>query len=108
MDLYYTLHSTLCTLISMNEIEAIEIGQEALWVLIKVALPLMGVALIIGLSISLFQALTQIQEMTLSFVPKIIGIFFALMLFLPYIFNILDVFTEHIAEMVIMAGQRNE
>ena len=52
--------------------EVLQIGQEALWIILKIGVPMMLAALIIGLLVSFVQALTQIQEMTLSFVPKII------------------------------------
>ena len=67
----------------MNSTEVISIGTEAIWVMLKISLPIMLTALFVGLIISLFQALTQIQEMTLSFVPKIIAIAFAILIFLP-------------------------
>lgn len=82
----------------MEPLTLLEIGREAIWVLIKIATPVMLVALFVGLIISLFQALTQIQEMTLSFVPKIIAIFVSLLIFLPFIGNELKVFSEHIIE----------
>ena len=71
----------------MEPIQLLEIGQDAIWVLIKISAPVMLVALIIGLVISLFQALTQIQEMTLTFVPKIIAMLLFLLLFMPFIGN---------------------
>ena len=61
------------------------IANQAIWLLIKVSLPFLLVALSVGLIISLFQALTQIQEPTLSFVPKIIAIFGTILLSLNYI-----------------------
>ena len=69
----------------MDGADVIDVAQDAIWVIIKVAGPVMMVALIVGLIISLFQALTQIQEMTLTFVPKIIAIFISLLLFFPFI-----------------------
>jgi flagellar biosynthetic protein FliQ len=60
----------------------------------------MAVALIVGLGISLVQALTQIQEMTLSFVPKMLAIFLATILFLPFMLRILTTFTQQIAERI--------
>ena len=69
----------------MDPATALDIGKESIYVLLKISLPLMLVALFVGLTVSLFQALTQIQEMTLSFVPKIIAIFISLILFLPFI-----------------------
>ena len=59
----------------MNELEAIEIGRQAITVVLTMAVPVMGIALLVGLIIALFQALTQLQEMTLVFVPKIIVVF---------------------------------
>lgn len=85
----------------MESAEVMELSHEALMVLIKISLPVMLVALTVGLIVSLFQALTQIQEMTLTFVPKIIAIFLSLLIFMPYMFEILNAFTielfEHIA-----------
>ena len=68
----------------MNEAEVLEIGREAMWVVLKVAGPIMAAGLLIGLIIALFQALTTIQEMTLTFVPKILVIFVATIVFLPF------------------------
>jgi len=68
----------------MNEVEVLEIGREAMWVVLKVSGPIMLAGLLIGLAIALFQALTTIQEMTLTFVPKIFVIFFAVIVFLPF------------------------
>ncbi len=68
----------------MNEVAVLEVGRDALWVIIKTAGPIMLSGLIIGLIIALFQALTTIQEMTLTFVPKIIVIFIAVIVFLPF------------------------
>lgn len=84
----------------MDPQQLYDIGYEAIWVLIKISIPLLLVALVVGLMISLFQALTQIQEMTLSFVPKIVAIFFAILLFLPYIGNELLVFSQHLSEQI--------
>lgn len=67
----------------MNDTEIMEIGKDAILVLLEMSLPILLVALVVGLVISLFQALTQIQEATLSFVPKIIAISLALLIFIP-------------------------
>ncbi|MFC7050517.1 flagellar biosynthesis protein FliQ [Emcibacter nanhaiensis] len=85
----------------MNGADVIDLAQESIWVLIKVAGPIMMIALIVGLFISLFQALTQIQEMTLTFVPKIIAIFLSLFFFLPFMGETLGTFMQHIAERII-------
>lgn len=69
----------------MTPQEVLMIGQGALWIIIKVSLPLMMTALVVGLIVSLFQALTQIQEMTLAFIPKIILLFLVMIMLFPYI-----------------------
>jgi len=77
----------------METAEVLEISRQAIFVLLKMALPLMLVALVVGVIISLFQALTQIQEMTLSFVPKIVAIFLTLLIAMPFILDTLRDFT---------------
>jgi len=64
--------------------ETIDLAREAIYVLIAVSAPMMLVGLAVGLVVSLFQALTQIQEMTLAFVPKIVAIFVTLLMTLPF------------------------
>lgn len=68
----------------MNQTDVLDIAQGALWVVLMTAGPIMMSGLLIGLIIALFQALTTIQEMTLTFVPKIIIIFVAIVVFLPF------------------------
>lgn len=67
----------------MTGAEVLDLGRDALWATVAMAAPAMVAGLVIGLAIALFQALTQVQEMTLVFVPKILVIFGALLLFLP-------------------------
>lgn len=88
----------------MTEQEVIDIGVEAIWVLIKIALPLMLISLSVGLVIALVQALTQIQEMTLSFVPKIVAIFFSLIILMPYMIETLQVFAERLGDRIAGIG----
>ena len=71
----------------MNEAEIFEITHESIFTLLKVVTPIIGVALAVGLIIGIFQALTQIQEMTLAFVPKIICVFLTLILLFPFMFG---------------------
>lgn len=78
-----------------------DISREAIYVLIVVSAPVLIVALVVGLVISLFQALTQIQETTLTFVPKIIAVYFSMILILPYIFSKLKIFVDHIMQHII-------
>ncbi len=80
----------------MNGAEVLDVARDGIWTLLLVASPLMIVALVVGVAISLIQALTQIQEMTLVFVPKIIAIFVALVLFLPLMGASLAAFSEQI------------
>ena len=68
----------------MNEIDALDLMREAIWTVIVVSSPAVIVAMTIGIVIALFQALTQIQEMTLTFIPKILGIFLVCMLSAPF------------------------
>jgi len=78
----------------MNELAVVEVGREALWVIILTAGPIMLVGLSVGLIIALFQALTTIQEITLTFVPKIIVIFIAVILFLPFMMTTVIEFAQ--------------
>ena len=78
-----------------------EISREAVYVLIAVSAPVLILALVIGLIISLLQALTQIQEQTLTFVPKIISVYFGMIFILPYMFGKLKVFVDHIMQHII-------
>ncbi|MEI7542198.1 MAG: flagellar biosynthesis protein FliQ [bacterium] len=71
----------------------INFGREALLVTLLVAAPLLGLALLVGVVISIFQAVTQIQEMTLTFVPKIIVVMLAVIVFGPWMLRILMNFT---------------
>jgi flagellar biosynthesis protein FliQ len=68
----------------MNGPEVLDVARDAILTLILVSAPLMLVGLVVGVAVSLFQALTQIQETTLVFVPKIIAIFVTLLLALPF------------------------
>jgi flagellar biosynthesis protein FliQ len=67
----------------MNGAEVLDFGRDALWAAVVMSAPAMLAGLVVGLVIAFFQALTQVQEMTLVFVPKILAIFLALLLFLP-------------------------
>jgi flagellar biosynthesis protein FliQ len=68
----------------MNGPEVLDVAREAIYTLLVVASPLMLVGLVVGVIISLIQALTQIQESTLVFVPKILAIFIAMLIVLPF------------------------
>ena len=78
----------------------VAIGREALSVTLMVSGPMLLFALVVGLAISIFQAITQINELTLTFVPKILAIALALLIFLPWMINILTDFTHHMFDLV--------
>ncbi len=78
----------------------VALGREALTVVLLVAGPMLAFGLIVGLIVSIFQAVTQINEMTLTFVPKILSVALALLIFLPWIINTLTDFTHHIFAMI--------
>lgn len=80
--------------------EALDILQEAFFVIIKTGGPVLIIALVVGLVVSIIQAATQIQEQTLSFVPKLIAIIVALILFGNFMMNSLTQFTVRIFEMI--------
>jgi len=77
--------------------QVLDVARDALTTLVIVAAPLMLVGLLVGVLISLIQALTQIQEMTLAFVPKILAIFFALLIALPFMADALHAHMDRIA-----------
>ncbi len=89
----------------MEATEIIDIGRDALFVLLKMSAPIMIVSLVVGLSIALFQALTQIQEMTLTFVPKIVAIFLTLMVCLPFMLTTIKDFTEELAAKIVQEDE---
>jgi flagellar biosynthesis protein FliQ len=85
----------------MNEAEALDLGREAIFTLLKIGAPIMLVSLVVGVIVAIVQALTQIQEMTLTFVPKIVVMFFVLMLLLPFILNELTVFMGSVVDRIV-------
>ena len=88
----------------MNETEVIETAQEALLLAIQLGAPVLLVGLFVGVAIALVQALTQIHEMTLVFVPKIFAIMVAMFLTLPFMMRTLVEFMERLADRIIALG----
>lgn len=88
----------------MNGEQALEFARESVMTMLIVSTPIMFVALAVGLVIALFQALTSIQEMTLTFVPKILIVFVSLLLLLPFMAERLQTFTEGVADRIIAIG----
>jgi len=84
--------------------EVLDVGRDTIVTLLKVSAPLLLCGLIVGVVISLFQALTQIQEMTLVFVPKIIAMFVVLVLALPFMGDVLSAHMNRIAALIVAGG----
>ena len=80
----------------MSSSDIITIARQTVWVIVKTSVPLLLVSMVVGLIISLFQTLTSIQEQTLTFVPKIIGVFIGVMIFGSWI---LTKVTDYIQEL---------
>ncbi len=78
----------------------VSIGREALMLTLMISAPMLLFGLVIGLIISVFQAVTQIQEMTLTFVPKILAVAVALLVFMPWIINKLTDFATHMFALI--------
>jgi flagellar biosynthetic protein FliQ len=80
----------------MNEADALELLRTAIWTIIMGSGPAVAAAMFVGLIIALLQALTQVQEATLTFVPKIVAIFIALAVGAPFIGGQIHTFTEQV------------
>jgi flagellar biosynthetic protein FliQ len=85
----------------MEQAEIIEIVREALLLSIQLAAPVMVVGLIVGVTIALFQALTQVQEITLVFVPKILAIFLAIFVLFPGMVTLMTAYMQTVADRII-------
>ena len=88
----------------MNGADILDIAGDGIWTLILLASPMMVVGLLVGVIIALFQALTQIQEMTLVFVPKILAIFLTLLLSLPFMGATMDGFMMRLMDKIMSGG----
>ena len=88
----------------MTGADVLDVARDTIWTVLILAAPMMMVALVIGVAISLLQALTQIQEMTLAFIPKILAMFLTLLLALPFMGDVLQSYMARIAERIISPG----
>jgi flagellar biosynthetic protein FliQ len=84
----------------MNEADALDIVQYAVWTVLSASAPVVLVAMVVGIGIALIQALTQIQEITLTFVPKIVAIMLVVALTGPFIGSQISAFTNVIFERI--------
>ncbi len=81
----------------MTGAEVLDVGRDAIWLTLQLAAPILIVGLVVGVAIGLLQALTQIQEATLAFAPKILAIFVSLLIFLPMMGALMGGFMRQIA-----------
>ena len=85
----------------METAEVLEVMRDAIYVLILISAPMMLVALIVGLIIAIIQALTQIQEATLTFVPKVLAMLVVLVLTLPYMVDQLTSLNNRLYDRIV-------
>lgn len=88
----------------MSEAEVLDFIKDALYTLLWVVSPVLLIALVIGLVIGIFQTLTQVQEMTLTFVPKIILVFVGIIVFLPFMMNKMGALANTIFDRITTIG----
>ena len=84
--------------------EVLDLGRDAIWTLIIVSAPMMIAGLVVGVIVALLQALTQIQEQTLVFVPKILAIFITMLIALPFLGATMNGLMTRIAGLIISGG----
>ena len=88
----------------MNDVMVLEVGKDAIYTLLLVAGPLLMIAMVVGLLISLVQTLTQFHDMTLVFVPKILVVFISLILLLPFMIDQLRTFSAGLFDRIVALG----
>jgi len=88
----------------MTGASVLDVAREGIWVMIIIGAPTLVVGLVVGVVIALFQALTQIQEQTLVFVPKILAIFVVMLLTLPFMGAVLGAYMTKLADMIVTGG----
>lgn len=89
----------------MNAEQVFDILREAMIVTLVICGPPMAIGLVVGVVISLVQAMTQIQEMTLTFVPKLIVLFVTMIVFMPFMLASITKFTEFIFDQIVAGGR---
>ncbi len=88
----------------MNEMEVLDIARDAMMTMLVVSAPILLVGLAVGLIISVFQTLTHIQEMTLTFIPKITAVCAVAIFTLPWMLRQLTEFTERLMDKIVALG----
>jgi len=84
----------------MSGAEVLDVGRDAIWLVLQLSAPILVIGLVVGVGIGLLQALTQVQEATLVFAPKILAIFLALLIFLPMMGALMNGFMRQIASRI--------
>ena len=84
----------------MDETQFLQFARESVLVMLTVASPVMLIGLVVGLAVAIFQALTSIQEMSLTFVPKILAVFVSLIVLLPFMFETMTKYMEGIVDRI--------
>tara|TARA_B100000925_G_C21691454_1_gene338378 strand:- start:6 stop:272 length:267 start_codon:yes stop_codon:yes gene_type:complete len=85
----------------MDETQFLQFARESVLVMLTVASPVMLIGLVVGLAVAIFQALTSIQEMSLTFVPKILAVFVSLIILLPFMFETMTKYMEGIVDRIV-------
>ncbi|MEH0002982.1 MAG: flagellar biosynthesis protein FliQ [Holosporaceae bacterium] len=88
----------------MTGADVLDLARMGIWLTLRVAGPLLLLALLLGVAVSLFQALTQIQEFTLTFVPKILGVLVLLFLLLPWYGDLFKTFADDLFDRIVRIG----
>lgn len=91
-------------ILAMNEAEVIEICRQSIYVMLKLVGPVLLVGLVVGVIVSLFQTMTQIQEATLSFIPKMVIVFLVTIWLLPFMMATLGGFTRSLTDRIVQIG----
>ena len=84
----------------MTGSEVLDVGRDAIWLAIQLAAPILLVGLVVGILVGMLQTVTQIQEQTLIFVPKVVAGFISLLIFLPLMGMLMSDFMRHIANRI--------
>ncbi|HOQ33434.1 MAG TPA: flagellar biosynthesis protein FliQ [Candidatus Hydrogenedens sp.] len=79
----------------------VEVGRKAIWITLMISAPMLLTGMLVGLVISILQSVTQIQEITLTFVPKILAVFIVFLIAIPWISSVLIVFTQDLFNQIL-------
>ena len=91
----------------MDQGQIMEIGARAMWVTLQISMPVLGVSLVVGLLVSIFQAVTQLQEPTLTFIPKILAVVVVIVVAGPWMMNTMLGFTIELWSGIPAVGSHN-